>query len=151
MVRLRTDINCMDMTMSRRNMLLAGLGLFVSGCTQTTRSLVRRPGPAWPTASQPRDSRGIVVGPRSSPIRPPAGVRTTGLVNAIPRSRWTRSHPITGRVNPMQVINRITVHHEGWTTFWQTDEPSTAARLEKIRTVHTRDRKCGDLCGNLPN
>lgn len=42
-------------------------------------------------------------------------------------------------------INRITIHHEGWTPVWFSDQASTAARLEQIRNIHVRDRGWGDI------
>lgn len=45
----------------------------------------------------------------------------------------------------MKGINRITIHHEGHTPVWFTDEPSTRARLEQVRSIHTRDRRWGDI------
>lgn len=45
----------------------------------------------------------------------------------------------------MAGINRITVHHEGHTPVWFTDEASTKARIEQVRNIHTRDRKWGDI------
>jgi len=45
----------------------------------------------------------------------------------------------------MKGVSRITVHHEGYTPVWFTDEASTRARLEQVRTIHTRDRHWGDI------
>jgi N-acetyl-anhydromuramyl-L-alanine amidase AmpD len=36
----------------------------------------------------------------------------------------------------MQGVQRITVHHEGWTPVYFTDKASTAKRLEQIRRSH---------------
>jgi N-acetyl-anhydromuramyl-L-alanine amidase AmpD len=45
----------------------------------------------------------------------------------------------------MKGINRITIHHEGHTPVWFTDELNTKARLEQVRNIHTRDRRWGDI------
>lgn len=41
-------------------------------------------------------------------------------------------------------VNRITVHHEGWTAVWFTDKGTTAKRLDQIRRNHV-DRGWGDI------
>lgn len=48
------------------------------------------------------------------------------------------------RLNPMNGVNRITVHHEGWTQVWFTDKATTAKRLDQIRRNHV-DRGWGDI------
>jgi N-acetylmuramoyl-L-alanine amidase len=45
----------------------------------------------------------------------------------------------------MKGVSRITIHHEGHTPVWFTDERSTKARLEQVRSIHTRDRRWGDI------
>jgi hypothetical protein len=63
----------------------------------------------------------------------------------IARSWWTKYGPNRSKLNPMNGVNRLTVHHEGYTPVWFTDERSTRARMEQIRDVHTRDRKWADI------
>ncbi len=135
-------------------MLLASLGLFITGaagatgCTQTSTTLTRRPGTPWPGSiskptPNPPGSRAYTA-PRPVQPRPPVAA-TTGPPGLRPRSWWTRTGPIRSKVNPMKGINRITVHHEGHTPVWFTDEQSTKARLEQVRNIHTRDRRWGDI------
>ncbi len=139
------------MKFTRRELLIAGLGMLVTkvtGCTQSTTTLSRRPGTPWPgSISRPTPTRAgthTVSAPR--PVQPTRPVATTaGPPGLVPRSWWTRSGPIRSKVNPMKGINRITIHHEGHTPVWFTDARSTKARLEQVRNIHTRDRRWGDI------
>lgn len=137
------------MKLTRRELLIASMGMLLTGCAQTPTSLTRRPGTPWPgSVSRPTHAnagtRPVYTPP---PVRPkPAPVaKVAGPPGLKPRSWWTRSGPIRSRVNPMKGVNRITIHHEGHTPVWFTDEHSTRARLEQVRNIHTRDRRWGDI------
>ena len=137
------------MKFTRREMLVTGLGLLVTagtGCTQTPSTLSRRPGTPWPGSIsppiKPNPGTHTVAAQRPALHRP---VNRQGLAGIEPRSWWTRFGPIRSKINPMNGVNRITVHHEGYTPVWFTDEQSTKARLEQIRNIHTRDRHWGDI------
>ncbi|MFA9479123.1 peptidoglycan recognition family protein [Phycisphaerales bacterium AB-hyl4] len=138
------------MSLSRRQMLLASMGLFVAGCAPTQTSVSRRPGTEWPgSVDRPRQQRSTRVDPRprdtpTAPTPRQVPAHADGL-NAVARSRWASAGPVTSRVNPMNGVSRITVHHEGWTSFWDNGEASTAERIERIRNVHVRDRGWGDI------
>ncbi|MEM6552781.1 MAG: N-acetylmuramoyl-L-alanine amidase [Planctomycetota bacterium] len=93
------------------------------------------PPPAQPTVAAPEK-------PAVVPVSPSRGA--SGMT-MLPRSAWTRQGPAMSEINPMRKVNRITVHHEGWNAVYFTDQPSTAARLEQIRKVHTRDRGWADI------
>ena len=45
----------------------------------------------------------------------------------------------------MRYINRITIHHEGWTPVYFTDTGSTMARLDSIRRSHLERMRAGDI------
>jgi N-acetylmuramoyl-L-alanine amidase len=134
------------MKFTRRELLIAGLGLLVTGCTQTPGTVSRRPGTPWPGGvSAPTRS-----GPGTRTVHAPAPRVIAKATSASPpgsllRSWWTRTGPIRSKVNPMKGISRITVHHEGHTPVWFTDERSTKARLVQVRNIHTRDRHWGDI------
>lgn len=141
------------MKFSRREMLLAGVGL-LTGCAQrATETLVQRPQMAWPHRVNRPSGLGTAVHPplRSvpahapSPATPSAGGPPATL-SAIPRTAWARvAGPVSRDIDNMGGISRITVHHEGWTPVWFTDQSTTAQRLEHIRTTHTRDRHWADI------
>lgn len=77
-------------------------------------------------------------------MQPPASVNISGI-QAIPRAKWARSAPITAKLNPMNGVNRITIHHEGWTPVYFTDYATTAARLERVRQGHLSRLNAGDI------
>lgn len=133
------------MKLTRRQMLLASLSTLAAGCTSAAFDpAVRRPGPAWPSdIASPSDDRAVVYRPQSP--HPQPVVTSNAPVAAIPRSRWTRAAAVPARVNPMKGIGRITVHHEGSTTFWSADQRATADRLERIRAYHVNQRRFGDI------
>ncbi len=142
------------MTLSRREILIGGVGLLLAGgCSQRTASVISRPRPLWPEQiSKPQDTAVITAAAeqptpliRKTSYTPELSTPPIGSAHVISRSHWTRFGPVSSRINSMNGINRITVHHEGWTTVWFEDETSTAARLELIRKVHVRDRKWGDI------
>ncbi len=139
------------MKFTRRELLITGLGMLVTGgtgCAQTPTTLSRRPVTPWPGSISPPtpNHAGTRPVPVIRPTRPKPTTFTAGdPPGLLPRSWWTRSAPIRSKVNPMHGITRITVHHEGYTPVWFTDERTTKARLEQVRNIHTRDRRWGDI------
>lgn len=131
------------MNLSRRRILLSSLAAAaLAGCTDQ-RSLSSLPSMNWPDIAQPRP--GDILPPPPGPT--PPSVLPTGLgtaANPIPRSHWTKAHPLMGEINPMNGITRITLHHEGWTAVTFTDLATTAHRLESIRHAH-RARGWADI------
>ncbi len=82
--------------------------------------------------------------PHVSPTStPPASSAHT--IRAVARTQWAKGNPIGQRLNPMKGISRVTIHHEGWKTFWSTDAATTAARLELIRQSHLERLGAGDI------
>ena len=91
-------------------MLLAGLGLLVSGCTQTTTTLTRRPGTPWPTDYSP-PTRANAGSPPVAVARPqatPPVAANAGPPGMLPRAWWTKYGPNGSKLNPMAGVNRIT-------------------------------------------
>jgi hypothetical protein len=143
------------MKVTRRHVLVAGLGLAVSGCA--TEPLAERPGPIWPDdIDRPIPSGKSLVVPASPAATPPnpaaaakppnpAAATTAGPVRAVARSTWARAQPIPSRLNRMGGISLITVHHEGWTPVWFDDTRSTADRLEGIRKSHIDRLQAADI------
>jgi N-acetylmuramoyl-L-alanine amidase-like protein len=136
------------MKLTRRQMMLAGLGMLLTGCAETTQRYTQRPRTPWPTdiskPTRPGAAARAVTRPRPTPTRPVAA--TSGPPGILPRSWWTRSGPIRSKVNPMGSVSRITVHHEGSDPVWFTDVRTTRAHLERVRSAHTgASRRWGDI------
>lgn len=157
--RLNTDIKAMVMSFSRREVVLLGMGLLLSGCNRGHRSgdSAHRPGPLWPdgVTSPTRAQAGVVLPPThptggaspgtaAGPTPVASGPAVAGLA-VIARSRWAKAEPIKARLNPMGSIERITVHHEGWTPVYFTGMDDTAARMESIRRSHLERMNSGDI------
>lgn len=105
-----------------------------------------RPQPRWPRdTSAPVHTNARVVAPppqRPVAVAPPSTLQTQ--LNVIPRSRWAKASPITSRLEAMNGINRITIHHEGWKNVFFTDIAATAARIEADRNAHV-GKRWGDI------
>jgi hypothetical protein len=134
------------MSVSRREFLVAGLGLAVAGCTEYAADWNDRPQPQWTSGpTTPSGQRVHAPAPQPPVATPPAPAPAPGGLQIIPRAQWAKAAPIMPRINPMRGINRITVHHEGWTAVWFSDYASTAARIESDRRTHVSDRGWGDI------
>lgn len=117
--------------LERRHFLRIGLAtsaaLALAGC-ETGPSTVDLPGTSWPS-----DRRATPPVTRT----PAPATAGSGLPqNVIARSNWTRSKPIVALADPMGKISRITIHHEGSTTFTSTSKTDVMRRLESIRAGH---------------
>lgn len=148
------------MSMKRRDLLRAGvgaaglgaIGLSMPGCVSSAAprySRNSRPTPVWPEVSAAPVTPTSAVTRVSVPPKPmapvaPAVQPISGIV-VLPRAKWTRTGPNPKRVNPMNGINRITVHHEGSNVVLFSDATSTAQHLERIRSQHVGQRGWGDI------
>ena len=134
---------------------MASLGaIALSGCASTARTAQHpRPVAPWPgyPANPSNNHRYTPVQPEyRQPVPPPntaADVTSVASgVTAISRANWTRTGPIRSKVNAMNGVSKITIHHEGWTPVNFTIQSTTAERIEKIRKFHTGpDRRWGDI------
>jgi len=77
---------------------------------------------------------------------PGAAVVPPGIGSVMGRSNWTRNGPIISRLNPMNGISRITLHHEGApdNPVYFTDTRTVAERIELDRQAHL-ERGWGDI------
>lgn len=131
--------------LTRRGFVLAGLGVAMAGCASGGGTALGglRPGAPWPGES-PRPTPGSATHAGAAP-----GIKendsTAGPLDAIARSQWAKAPPMTERLNPLNGVNRITVHHEGWSTVGFTDYRTTAERLEAIRVSHLDRLVAGDI------
>lgn len=136
------------MKVTRREMVLASLGM-LSGCA-TQMTTATRPGPIWPQdVHRPMPSgHALVVPATPTPVTPaPAPAPPAGRdgLNPVARSSWARANPIPSRLNRMSGVNMLTVHHEGWTPVWFDDARATADRLEGIRKSHIARMAAADI------
>ncbi len=140
-------------------MILAGLGLALTGCATSQMSTAARPGgqqpgSLWPAGASnltpPADlptarphaaaTRAYAAAPARSAVT--AAVSTNGIIS---RAAWTRSGLASRSINAMNGVSRITIHHEGWTPVNFTNAADTYDRIETIRQIHTRDRGWADI------
>jgi hypothetical protein len=121
-------------SLSRRELMRAGAALAaavaLAGCKSKQRT-------AWRPLTQeeldgPPHHRPLAgAQPRRStpaPLGVPQGVT--------PRREWTTAGPIMSLVNPMNGINRITVHHSGVESAFIRSKPEAARMLNSIRKSH---------------
>lgn len=64
--------------------------------------------------------------------------------SVIPRQTWAKGDPVPRLMNRMLPIKRITLHHDGMTTFTSTNYSAAKSRVERIRTSH-RSQNWGDV------
>lgn len=119
---------------ARRNFLLASAA-FLAGCA-TSNQTVSLPDGLFP------GGRYDTLPPRSMPQPIPGGGApaaptvkpwTGGVVT---RAQWAKAGPDTRDINPLTQVRFITIHHEGWDPFWETDFAESAARVERVRVGH---------------
>ncbi len=138
------------MNLSRRQILIAGLGLAATGCASsnsTSGGKAGRIGPIWPEGIKPPTTTQTTTTYRAhAPAPTPANVFAEAPVaGVLPRKNWTR-HGITGRdISAMNGVDKITIHHEGWTPVTFTSAAAAYDRIENIRQIHTRDRGWADI------
>lgn len=129
----------------RRAMLrmgvLAGLGALVgAGCSSSRKSAsTDLPGPRWPTPNVPMRPQRSYPAPSA-----PRDASPEPLGDILPRSAWARGQPIPSRMDPMQPVNKITIHHDGMPPVTVRAQADVAARLEQIRQSHL-ERNFGDI------
>jgi hypothetical protein len=115
---------------SRRQMLGGGLalgaGLLLAGCNkQRFKPLTREELEGPPK----RD-----LGPERPPrYAPQPGAQMAGV---IPRRTWASSGPVMSLINPMNGVNRVTVHHSGIISAEIRSNSDSARMLENIRRGH---------------
>ncbi|MEM8737068.1 MAG: peptidoglycan recognition family protein [Planctomycetota bacterium] len=137
------------MNLSRRQILIAGLGFAATGCAATTPSsrgkTAGRVGPIWPEGVKaPARVPATADHPRVS-ARPAAPAVPGSVAGVIARKHWTRHGIASRNINAMNGVKKITIHHEGWTPVTFTSAHAAYDRIESIRQIHTRDRGWADI------
>ncbi|MEX2081302.1 MAG: peptidoglycan recognition family protein [Dehalococcoidia bacterium] len=85
-------------------------------------------------------TRAELEGPieRPGPYTPrnPRGPIATPVEGVIGRREWASAGPIMALANPMNGVNRITIHHDGMNVFLSTNRADAGQRMEGIRRAH---------------
>lgn len=141
------------MGLTRRQAIITSLGVIaLGGCASTSqtrphpRPVVEWPG--YPANPSGRHTSVPVQAPHRQPaVRPgtPQVVTPAAGISAISRSKWTRTGPARSRVNAMNGISKLTIHHDGMDPTYFTSQSATAERIEKIRKYHTGNNGWGDI------
>ncbi|MEL7484002.1 MAG: peptidoglycan recognition family protein [Planctomycetota bacterium] len=139
--RLNMDVTTPTTPISRRSLMLAGLGsaaTIAAGCT--TGSAPRRdadlPGPLWPHDNRPAPQPAAPSASATMPLQ---------RVRVVPRSNWTAAQPNRGEARPLNGVARITVHHDGMDPVPLRSPQEVADRLETIRRVHVENNGWADI------
>jgi hypothetical protein len=119
--------------------LLATAASVLAACQQPNRISSNVPEPLWPdrepvTGIQPPPPPHDTHTPIPGGSSPSTAMPFRGVV--MPRSAWTSAGVIQSRINPMNGISRMTIHHEGNAFSGSTDTTSIARRLTNIRSGH---------------
>lgn len=143
------------MGISRRNLLLAGLGLFASGCAATSRRFSRAPGVAWPEAISQPSSNSEVISSVSAPAAharrqiaygaPGSEAALLRELGGLPRSMWTNVPPRLNEINMMDGVTRMTAHHEGSQAIYFTNERESEHEIKLIQHDHMDVRGWADI------
>lgn len=121
-------------SLNRREILgggvLLGASLFLAGCNKGRKKFVplseaEKDGP--PHIDLPAERQPYTRG--NSGGSTPAGV--------IPRREWTNTGPILSLINPMNGINRITVHHSAIISSTVRTKADAARMMDNVRKGHT--------------
>lgn len=144
-----------EMGLTRRQaMMMASLGaLTLAGCKSTSStSSSGRPVANWdraianPSANQRHTA---VRPPYQQPVPPPSNptiaAPVAGGIQAISRTQWTRIGPARSKVNAMNGISKLTIHHDGMDPSYFSSKTTVAERIEKIRNYHTSNNGWGDI------
>ncbi|MEM9345285.1 MAG: peptidoglycan recognition family protein [Planctomycetota bacterium] len=141
------------MGLTRRQAIMTSLGaLALGGCSSTSRtSTDPRPIVDW-RGYPARPSGSRVYTPVDTPTRQPinptnqrALVAPASGVAAISRSSWTRTGPVRSKVNAMNGISKLTIHHDGMDPSYLTNKNAVAERIEQIRKYHVGENRWGDI------
>jgi hypothetical protein len=126
-----------EAVLSRRRLMKAGVALagalVLAGCKG-------KPKTAWKPLTQeeldgpPRRTLSEGAPHRASPA--PLGVPQ----GVTPRREWTTAGPIMSLINPMNGVNRITIHHSGVDSGFISGKPEAARMLNSIRKSHLQQQ-----------
>ncbi len=126
---------------SRRAFSLGLLGLGLSGCARQTctdySEYLRKLEEENRRIAEAEKAR---AANREMPAKTPAPELST-----IPRSSWAPDPPIRKRLDRMERVTKITVHHEGSGVNTHTSRGDVVADLCDIRRIHLDRMRAGDI------
>ena len=134
------------LTLSRRSVVLAGLGLMLGGCAtsgSTDRLAGRLPGVPW-DADRTVPSAGGPAAAAAAPSPGTAGGAAVSIPGIQPRAAWSAGPPRMNAINPMAPIRWITIHHDGM-SFRGRTMAQARTRLQQIQSFHQNTRNWADI------
>ncbi|MFO0893619.1 MAG: peptidoglycan recognition family protein [Phycisphaerales bacterium] len=129
----------LDGAVARRGVLGLGILAFLAACAPKQGGTM--PEPLWTSIDPPPPPPSPEPAGSGAQVMPAPPPDYGGVIG---RSFWAQGVPVPALMNPMLPVRFITVHHDGMTPFTATDQESSAARIEVIRTGH-RSKKWGDI------
>jgi hypothetical protein len=128
-LRMQGDLNRRELL---RAGLIAGAGLVLAGCKAGAKRQ------SWKPLSDDE-----LNGPPKRPIARGGRIRQLPAQPAAPggiiaRREWTSAGVIMSLANPMNGVNRITIHHSGMDSAHLRTKQESARMLEAIRAAHVR-------------
>lgn len=112
-----------------------GTGLILLGC-QSKGSTWK---PMNPADLEERPRRPLADAHPRSPSTP----EVSPISGIVSRRDWTNAQPNMSLINPMNGVNRITVHHDGMPPVNLRGKGDVASRLEQIRRAHVGNHDDG--------
>lgn len=123
--------------------LLAGAALVLAACQSGPPATASSelPSPVWPDERNPTLSAlPPTAGPASAPAPVSAPSASYGLpTNVMPRSAWTSAGVIRSLANPMNGVNKITIHHDAIPSQNVVTQRDSVVRLNSVRQSHLRE------------
>jgi hypothetical protein len=113
----------------------AGAAFVLTGCQKATRTADALPGAYWPQVERPAVPQPLPPIAAEPEPAPPSGNLGTPT-RPIPRSQWARYGPRMSNIDPMNGVNRITLHHTGMRVVSFDDFSSSTDYIDMIRASH---------------
>ena len=124
-------------------LLMAGGAFALTGCASSGSRSTSLPTVAWPDRDMPRRPATTRRSWDREPMTPPTATPSfpSGVMS---RTTWAGGNPIPSRMDHMQPVQRITVHHDGMPPVDIRSRSDAATRIELIRKGHLA-RGWGDI------
>jgi len=140
-----------DARLDRRALILAGLGLMLTGCTSTSssRPLLGSSLPDVPWDAGSGAGGGPATVAEARPTILPGTPASSGSFNVSvaglqPRAAWGAGAARTTSINPMLPIKWITIHHDGMAYRGRT-RSAARSRMQMIQSSHQNHRRWADI------